>query len=236
VLAQDCKRWHVGSLRVSGPHKHVRGMSVRWEVIAVDEALEDVASKFFPSKAKAQAFIDQLVEGAPPIDPLASEGNTKTVQADRVLNTQLPARPTLDGRHTRSRGRLVEGEPKDAATAPFNLRAVKAVLEDEQMDPFVEIARALTETVPVLMADGSPRLDPATGEPLVRRAIGARDRASILIELAQYYTPKLKAVEMKVEDKRDLSEQQLDERIGAILERADKAREHATIVTPGAGL
>lgn len=228
----DGQRWRVGSLRVSGPHRHIRGTKVSWEVLAVDEAIEDTASKIFYSKAKALAFINELVSGAPPIDPLAQDGNSRVAQ-HHADEQRVPAPPTLNGRHTRARP--VDGEPKDAATAPFNLRAVKEVLEDEQMDPFVEIARALTEEVPVLQADGTPRLDPVYGKPLMRRVIGARDRASILIELAQYYTPKLKAVEMKVEDKRELTEEQLNDRIATLLERADKAREHATIVTPGAG-
>jgi hypothetical protein len=126
------------------------------------------------------------------------------------------------------------GQPKDAATAPFNLKAVTEALTDAGLDPFVELARALQETVTVLQADGSPRLGP-DGQPIRRLVMGARDRASVLIELAQYYTPKLKAVEVKVEDKRQLTEEQLNERIAAILERGEKTSAHATIVTPGAG-
>jgi hypothetical protein len=217
-LAADGKRWEFGSLRVSGPHKHVRGTTVRWEVLAVDASLEDTVSKVFASKAKAQAFIDEMVCGAAPIDPLASEGNTKTVQADRVLDTHLPAPPTLDRRHTRTDTRF--GDVKDPATAPFNLKAVTEALVDAGLDPFVELARALQERVPVLLADGSPRLDPVTGQPMDRLVMGARDRASVLIELAQYYTPKLKAVDVRVEDKRQLTEEQLNERIAGVLERA----------------
>lgn len=225
------RTWIVGPLRVIGPTKQTSlgGPAVRWVVTASDDIAEILAEKVFSSAAKAQRFIDELVCGAPPIDPLAEVApaisgacSDRGSQGQKTLgDIAMPTPPTLDGRHTR--WEAGDGGPgakgtKDPNAAPFNLMSVRDALISEGLDPFVEVARVLTERVPVIQ-DGKPVLD-AEGQPVTVPRIGGVDRAKILVELGQYVEPKLKAVEVKVEDKTQLSEEQLDKRIAVFMQRA----------------
>lgn len=233
------RTWIVGPLRVIGPTKQTShgGPAVRWVVTAIDSVAEDIAEKVFPSAAKAQAFIDELVSGAPPVDPLAEVAPTisgacsnRGSQGQKTLGEIAPPTPpTLDGRHTRRApgdgGPGAKGA-KDPDAAPFNLKSVREALIQEGLDPFVEVARVLTERVPV-MQDGKPVLD-AEGRPITVPRIGGVDRAKILVELGQYVEPKLKAVEVKVEDKTQLTEDQLNARIARLF-AADAAARAAAL-------
>lgn len=231
----------LGSLRVSGPERVPSGRpggSARWRVTAVDSVLEDVAEKVFTSRTAAQAFIDELATGHAPVDPLADDPDApaRTTElagkdAQRTIATATsPAQ--LNGKHTRPEpGKGGPGQSaKDAARAPFNLKAVAEALVEAELDPFVEVARVLQEQRPIFNRDGTPQMDEATGLQRTERVINGLDRAKILVELGQYVAPKLKAVEMKVEDKRTLSQEQLDQRIADLI-----AKGHAPQAVTGNG-
>jgi hypothetical protein len=210
----------VGPERVAPQH---RGQGVRWRVMALDPVMEETAEKLFPSRVQAQGFIDQLCTGQTPADPLADDPDAPprnaTLAAKRPAAAQAtPA--TLTKSHTRREpgtgGPGAEGA-KDPAKAPFNLKAVADALIEAELDPFVEIAAVIKARRPVFDREGKPVVDEATGQQVTEAVINGLDRAKILVELGQYIAPKLKAVEMKVEDKRTLSPEELDRRIAVLL-------------------
>lgn len=225
------KTWIVGPLRVRGPIAPVAGLpgskGDQWTVLAVDSVTEETAEKAFSSATKAQAFIDSLVNGADPVDPLAEAApeivnpGTGSQGAFRPTTTATPA--TLTARHTRRQDGEAKTDPKNPAAAPFNLKSVSEALTDAGLDPFVEIAKVLKERVPI-HRDGKPLVDDTTGEPVTVPLISGVDRAKILVELGQYVAPKLKAVEMKVEDKTKLTEEELDRRIAAFAAKQEAAQ------------
>lgn len=227
------RTWKVGTLTVIGPlrmppRSGLGGTGApQWQVMAHDTAIEETAEKVFSSATKAQRFIDSLVDGHPPEDPLANE---PTRHGLSMVLTTTPTPPRFDGRHTRIDRKAGETVAEHGAHAPFNLKAVAEALTGEGCDPFVEVARAVQERRPVMKGDGTPLIDPKTGEPVMVYVIGPTDRAKILIELGQYVSPKLKAVEVKVEDKRELTAEQLNDRIAAILGR--KAEQDSKTIEP----
>lgn len=125
----------------------------------------------------------------------------------------LAANPPLTGRtHAR----------QTAAKAPgrINLKAVADACIDAGLDPAVEILRALREQVLVLDRSGTPVLDPATGQPLYVDRVDPDTRIRTLNELLQYTQPKLKAVEVKMSGSLELSGEQLDQRLAALIAKA----------------
>jgi hypothetical protein len=196
-------------------------------VTAIDAITEESAEKRFTTNIAALAFIETLVHGAPPIDPLADEPDAPAKSDAARLKTPsvVPgAPPTLNGHHTRIDRKAGESLATHGASAPFNISAVADALIAEELDPFVEIARAVKDLEPVTR-NGNPVIGP-DGQPVMKRVIGSLDRAKILVDLGQYLQPKLKAMEVKIEDKRKLTAEQLDERIAAIMERAAAEQAH----------
>jgi hypothetical protein len=227
--------WVVGPLRVNGPLRMGKG---KWSVIAVDSMTEETAEKVFDTAGKAQTFIDELVGGAPPVDPLVEAApeivnpSPNALPLRPIVTTATPA--TLTRRHTRQvegAGGPGQGE-KDPDAAPFNLKAVRDALVDAEFDPFVELTRVLKEDAAVVK-NGEAVLG-ADGKPLRVHAIRGIDRAKILVELGQYVAPKLKAVEVKVEDVNKLTPEQMDARIALLLGR-HKAATAPTVPTADAG-
>ena len=222
--------WVIGTTRIEGPLRvppRLAGGNSEWHVKATDTLVEDSITKVFSSVGKAQTFIDEITSGAAPVDPLAGgpDAPAKSIGAAAKVPSPVGATPaTLT--HRNARMTAPAGGKRDANVSPFNLKAVAEALIGEEMDPFVEVAKALKKRYWVIDGDGKAVIDPTTGEPAWRYEIGITDRAKILIELGQYIAPKLKAVEVKVEDKRTLSEEQLNDRIGAFLARANAGREH----------
>ena len=103
----------------------------------------------------------------------------------------------------------------------INLRAVSEVLADYGMDPAAEMVRILTAEEPVLDTDGAPILD-ENGEPMTRPTLDADTRLRFMNELLQYTQPKLKSVDVKIDHTADLTDEQLDKRIGMLLAKAEK--------------
>jgi uncharacterized protein with von Willebrand factor type A (vWA) domain len=176
-------------------------------VRAVDTLLEDSFDKDFSSEQKGLDFITDIVLGESRKNPL-----TRTVNPGQLVTELAQSPAQLTKSHTR--GKQAGGKDPDAA--PFNLRPVAEVLAQYGLDPFAEIAKVLMDEVPILKRDGTPELDD-DGKPRMRVQVAGVDRAKVLTELAQYVTPKLKAVEMKVEDRRKWTDEELDERIAGLM-------------------
>ena len=95
-------------------------------------------------------------------------------------------------------------------------------LVDEGLDPTVEIIRILKSEIPVRDANGVPRVDPKTKQPLMVPALDPDTRMRMMNELLQYTQPKLKSVEMKVSGNLELTNEQLDNRLVMLLSKAAK--------------
>jgi len=205
----------VGGLRISGPFKHGR----QWGVTAVDSITEETVEKLFASQALAQRFIDEFTGGKAAVDPLADDpdGPAKTnALADKRKAEVAPTPGNIGWNNVRL---SPHAGAKDATPAKFNLRPVVEALEAYGLDPFMEIARSLTEKVQAFKRDGSPAIDPNTGEPIMVDNIGGLARAQLLMQLGEFTAPRLKAVEMKVKDERTLTAEQLDAKIAVLLKR-----------------
>jgi hypothetical protein len=83
-----------------------------------------------------------------------------------------------------------------------------------------EVAINLRAVAEVCLAAG---LNPAERivEALNGNELDAGLKARVNLELLSYLQPKLKAVEVRVEDNRDLSEEQIDERIDSLLAKLE---------------
>lgn len=93
----------------------------------------------------------------------------------------------------------------------FNLRGVIEVLEEYQLDPTAEIAKALRQTKRV-MVDGKEVEVPV---------IDAEARAKLSLSLLEYVKPKLKSIEIEHKGP-ELTSAQIDQRLEALLARAFK--------------
>lgn len=103
----------------------------------------------------------------------------------------------------------------------MNLKAVSEALVEEGLDPATEFARVLKGR-PLLDDAGNQVIDPQTGQPARAYDIDADVRVRMLSEILQYTQPKLKAVEVKLDGRMELSAEQLDQRLGALLAKAAK--------------
>lgn len=230
------RRWIVGDVVIEGPLRvppRLAGHPDEWHVTATDRVIEDTQIKVFTTAGKAQRFIDELTSGKPPVDPLADDplGPAKTnLLNERAPASTAPTPATLTNRNARMTA--APGEKKIAEASPFNLKAVAEALIGEELDPFVEVSKALKLRRYVRDDKGQHVIDPTTNEPIWTYELDPSTRAKILIELGQYIAPKLKAVEVKVEDKRTLTEDQLNQRITAFLERAAAVPGEAKHIEP----
>jgi hypothetical protein len=106
----------------------------------------------------------------------------------------------------------------------FNLRGVIEVLTEFGLDPVAELAGALKKQKQVCERDEDGRLVPAKdakGNPVYENALDEQIRVKVLMELTNFVHPKLKAVEMTVK-KPELSEEQIDKRVAALVARMSK--------------
>jgi hypothetical protein len=113
------------------------------------------------------------------------------------------------------------GANKASRGLTMNLKAVSEALVEEGMDPAVEFARVLKGR-PLLDDNGNQVIDPQTGQPARAYDIDADVRVRMLSEILQYTQPKLKAVEVKLNGALELSSEQLDQRLSALLAKAAK--------------
>jgi hypothetical protein len=103
----------------------------------------------------------------------------------------------------------------------INLKMVSEALIEEGLDPTLEMIKILKKEVPVLDANGKPRVDKA-GKPITRPALDDDTKLRTLNELLQYTQPKLKSVEMKVSGNLELTNEQLDARLAMLFAKAAK--------------
>ena len=103
----------------------------------------------------------------------------------------------------------------------INLKAVAEACIEEGLDPATEIIKALSRSVP-LVRNGAPVMDD-DGKPVMVPLVDSDTRLRTLNELLQYTQPKLKAVEVKLNGNLELSSEQLDQRLGALIAKAAKA-------------
>jgi hypothetical protein len=101
----------------------------------------------------------------------------------------------------------------------INLKAVAEACIDAGLDPAVEILRALQEKVIVMDRSGAPVLD-EQGNPVMVDRVDPDTRLRTLNELLQYTQPKLKAVEVKMSGSLELTNDQLDQRLAALISKA----------------
>jgi hypothetical protein len=113
-----------------------------------------------------------------------------------------------------------QGGRTTKSAARLNMRAVADVLEGYDLDPIEEVAKVLVKEEPLLDKSGKPVLD-ENGHPVMKPALDTDTRLRALLELAQYSRPKLKSVEVSSKPP-ELSDEQIDMRLAALLERRAK--------------
>lgn len=99
----------------------------------------------------------------------------------------------------------------------MNLPAVAEVLARYGLDPLEEIAKVMSQKVPLRDEKGQPILDDK-GQPVMRTQLPPAEHAKLAAELMQYTRPKLKAVEVTVKPP-ELSDDQIEMRLAALLTR-----------------
>lgn len=146
--------------------------------------------------------------GAKRVASLAGDAPQLASSAD-LSAAIVPSAPTLGkSRSSKKPGRI-------------NLKAVADACIEAGLDPAVEITRVLQAGEPKLDPDGKPVLD-AAGNPVYVPLVDPETRLRTLNELLQYCQPKLKAVEVKLSGSLELSGEQLDQRIAALVQKAKK--------------
>lgn len=123
------------------------------------------------------------------------------------------------GAQSRPRAAGGESGASRRAKGKINIRSVREVLEEAGLDPTVELVAIIQATVPETDAKGNVIVDALTGETIEKHVLPQAMRASLTADLIQYVQPKLKAVEMKVEDKTPPTDEQLDARIKHLMRK-----------------
>ena len=123
----------------------------------------------------------------------------------------LGANPFHTGHEDRKRSSKKKGS--------INLVPVYEALIDEGLDPTVEMIRILKAKVIVTDRSGQPVLD-QDGKHMMVDAVDNDTKLRVLNELLSYTQPKLKAVEMRVSGHLELSNDQLDQRLQALMAKA----------------
>ena len=101
----------------------------------------------------------------------------------------------------------------------IKLMAVSEARVGEGLDPAVEFSRILKGR-PLVDENGEAVMDPVTGQQARRYDLDADVRVRMLSEILNYTQPKLKAIEVKMSGSLELTSEQLDQRLGALLQKA----------------
>lgn len=142
-------------------------------------------------------------------------------QLATVQDLESAPPPYTGHTHAAQRSYSKKGGFADGIRHRINLRSVAEACVDEGLDPAVEIPKALNLKRPV-MRDGKQVYD-ENGDPVMEYVLDADVRLRTLNELLQYIQPKLKAVEVKMSGSLELTGEQLDQRLAALLAKAGKA-------------
>ena len=105
----------------------------------------------------------------------------------------------------------------------ISLRTVAEACIEAGLDPAQAIATALTSQVQARDRMGSLVYDD-DGNPVMVDAVDPDTRLRVLNSLLEYTQPKLKAVEVKMSGSLELSGEQLDQRLAALLAKAQGGR------------
>lgn len=136
---------------------------------------------------------------------------------------QLATVQDLMGANMPASGRIHQSRRSSASHAGgvhrINLKAVAEALAEEGMDPTVEILRILKTKIPLTTRNGTQVLDDQQ-RPIMVDAIEPDVKLRTLNSILEYTQPKLKAVEMKVSGHLDLSDEQIDARLAALMAKA----------------
>lgn len=159
---------------------------------------------------------------------MAKVGQNATRHGDLAgAPPQLATVQDLQGSNPPLSGRLYQSNMSSShmksAKLKINLKAVAVALAEEGLDPALEMVRILKAQVPLLSRAGAPVIND-DGTPLMVDALDADIKLRMLNEMLQYTQPKLKAVEMKVSGALELSSEQLDTRLAALLAKAAGGR------------
>jgi hypothetical protein len=160
-----------------------------------------------------------MAKGIPSRVPGKAGGKTRTNLHELAgMPPQLATTQDFIGSNPPLTGRAEAGR-KTTKTGRINLKMVAEACIDEGLDPAAEIARALRARVPKLDRQGNLVLD-ADGNPVYVDAVDWDTRLRTLQELLQYTQPKLKAVEVKMSGQVEMSSEQLDNRLQALIAKA----------------
>lgn len=175
-----------------------------YHVTVTDTEANQTVEKTFTSLARANDWITDQMTGVKPHLTAARARLTgcsvldddEPSIAEGLAAAAAARRPdtSLEGPSGVEVSKRATGDAK--RRGGFALRAVRDVLEEHGLDPTVEIVRVLKLRRPLYRKDGSPMLNPETGEHLTESVLDAETQAKTLLELQQYVTPKLKAVEV----------------------------------------
>jgi hypothetical protein len=204
------KRREVPGLSIGEPVRRPDGL---WSQTVTDPVTEDSVTKVFATRNQAAEWVANTMLGVSTThEPLDLRPPGVRRQPQETACTEA-ATSGVQSDHRSLLGRNGSG----AKAGKFNLRKVAEVLESYELDPIAHLAQILTVGTPLVdPKTGDAQLD-AQGQPVYVSTISPTDRAKLFMELAQFVHPKLKAVEMKVEDKRSLTEAQLTERLARVM-------------------
>jgi len=115
-------------------------------------------------------------------------------------------------------GRGIAGQQANRS-GTINLKSVAQACIDEGLDPAAEIARVLRTQVPARDRSGAVIVG-EDGKPVMIDLIDPDTKVRTLTELLQYNQPKLKAIEMKISGTLEMSSEEIDARLTALLAKA----------------
>jgi hypothetical protein len=197
-----------GRIKFEGPTLQPNG---RHLVRITDTETGEQVDKVFTSEQRAVAWLTATSMGETPSE--VDETEIPKVPDRGMWSQVLPAQQASPSNLAQASGR-----------GRFSIRTVRAVLEDYGLDPTREIAEVLKQVVPVYDVKGNAVIGP-DGQPVTKPLVSGPQRMQIFLELQQYVTPKLKAVEMMVKDDRaTLTPEQVDTRILELLKAQEANR------------
>ena len=151
-------------------------------------------------------------------------GLTVTRSHDQLMESvggvpKLATLEVFDGNVTPESGRKSIASRAAKAPGKINLVPVFEALIAAGVDPAAEMIKIIKGQVMVTDRSGEPVKD-ADGLIMMVDAVDADTKLRVLSELLSYTQPKLKAVEMRVSGHLELSNEQLDSRLAALMAKA----------------
>lgn len=213
-------------------------------VLITDVETGETTEKTFISHAKACSWVASQISGV----PLYSGARVDLKVAKRASRDRRVA-SVLDDDDPKDDESIAEGLANDAglqrpATVQavssqvkqggrkpygFRVKAVREVLESYGLDPTAELVKVLQARKPIYR-NGQQVIDDATGEAITEPVLDAKTSASVLIDMQQYVTPKLKAIETRIIDERPKTVDEIDGEIARLLAKRDAQAEKGGVL------